>query len=123
MFKQFIYITMFTATAAFAEGDPVEGEKAYKKCAVCHTVAEGGKNGTGPNLWNIFNRGVAQGEFKYSKGFTEWAQTNTMWTPELMNEWLTDPKKLVKGTKMQYKEKDEAVRANIIAYLQSMGVK
>jgi cytochrome c len=99
-----------------------DGEKEFKKCAACHTIAEGGKNGTGPNLWNIFNRGVAQGEFKYSKGFAEWAQTNTVWTPELMNEWLTDPKKLVKGTKMQYKEKDEAARANLIAYLQSMGV-
>jgi cytochrome c2 len=45
-----------------------------------------------------------------------------MWTPELMDAWLENSKKLVKGTKMAFKEKKEAKRSDIIAYLQSMGV-
>ena len=120
--KNFIAALLLTTTVAYAEGDAAQGEKQYKKCAVCHTVEEGGKNGTGPNLYNIFGRGTGQADFKYSKGFTEWAIANPVWTDELMDVWLTDPKKMVKGTKMQYKEKDAEVRANLIAYLKSVGV-
>lgn len=120
--KHFITALLLTSSVAYAEGDAAQGEKEYKKCAVCHTVDEGGKNGTGPNLYNIFNRGTGQADFKYSKGFTEWATANPVWTEELMDIWLTDPKKMVKGTKMQYKEKDAEARANLIAYLKSVGV-
>jgi cytochrome c2 len=38
-----------------------------------------------------------------------------------MDEWLTNSKKLVKGTKMNFKEKKESKRQAIIEYLQSMG--
>ena len=119
--KNFITALLLTTTVAYAEGDAAQGEKDFKKCAVCHTVDKDGKNGTGPNLYNIFNRGTGATEFKYSKGFTEWATANSLWTLELMDVWLTDPKKMVKGTKMQYKEKDAQDRANIIAYLQTLG--
>lgn len=98
-------------------------EKSFKKCASCHSIEEGGKNKTGPNLWNVMNRGVAADEsYKYSKALTKWAEENPVWTPELMDEWLTNSKKLVKGTKMGFKEKKEKNRADIIEYLQKMGV-
>jgi len=99
----------------------VHADKAFKKCKACHSIEEGGKNKTGPNLWNIMNRGTAQGDYKYSKKFAAWAEENPQWTPELMDAWLANSKKLVKGTKMNFKEKKEAKRADIIAYLQSMG--
>lgn len=97
-------------------------DKAFKKCVACHSIEEGGKNKTGPNLWNIMNRGTGQQEdYKYSKKFAAWAEENPEWTPELMDAWLKNSKKLVKGTKMAFREKKEAKRADIIAYLQSMG--
>jgi cytochrome c len=102
--------------------DVAKGEKNFKKCVACHSIEEGGKNKTGPNLWNIMNRGTAQEDYKYSKKFLAWAEENPEWTPELMDAWLTNSKKLVKGTKMAFKEKKESKRADIIAYLQSMGV-
>lgn len=102
--------------------DVAKGEKNFKKCASCHSIEEGGKNKTGPNLWNIMNRGTAQEDYKYSKKFLAWAEENPEWTPDLMDAWLTNSKKLVKGTKMAFKEKKESKRADIIAYLQSMGV-
>lgn len=109
-------------TGVLAQGDATKGEKEFKKCMSCHSIEEGGKNKTGPNLWNVMNRGVATVEgYKYSKGLTKWSEENTEWTPELMDEWLTNSKKLVKGTKMMYKNKKEKSRADIIAYLQSMG--
>ena len=96
-------------------------DKAFKKCASCHSIEEGGKNKTGPNLWNIMNRGTAQGDYKYSKKFSAWAEENPEWTPELMHAWLENSKKLVKGTKMNFREKKEAKRQDIIDYLTKMG--
>jgi cytochrome c len=109
-------------TGVLAQGDAIKGEKEFKKCKACHSIEEGGKNKTGPNLWNVMNRGVVKVEgYKYSKGLTKWLEDNPDWTPEFMDEWLTNSKKLVKGTKMMYKNKKEKSRADIIAYLQSMG--
>ena len=100
----------------------VLADKAFKKCVACHSIEEGGINKDGPNLWNVMNRGTGQMEgYKYSKKFAAWAEENPEWTPELMDAWLKNSKKLVKGTKMAFKEKKEANRADIIAYLQSMG--
>ena len=85
-------------------------------------IEQGGKNGTGPNLWNIMHRGTGVNEdYKYSKQFLKWAEENPEWTVELMDQWLTNSKKMIKGTKMNYKEKKEEKRAEIIEYLQSMG--
>ena len=121
--------TLLTATVLFTAGcsslyaaDVAKGEKGFKKCKSCHSIAEGDKNKTGPNLWNIMNRGVGTNEdYKYSKKFAAWAEENPEWTNELMDAWLTNSKKLVKGTKMMYKEKKETKRADLIAYLHSMG--
>ena len=97
--------------------------KSFRKCVSCHTIEEGGKNKMGPNLWNIMNRGIGQMEnYKYSKKFSAWAKKNTMWSPELMDEWLTKSKSMVKGTRMNFREKRESKRAPTIVYLRSMGV-
>ena len=97
------------------------GDKSFRKCVSCHTIEEGGKNKMGPNLWNIMNRGIGQAkDYKYSKKFSAWASVNTMWTPELMNEWLTKSRNMVKGTKMSFREKKESKRAATIEYLKSM---
>lgn len=118
MFKSLIVIAALFATPVFADG-----EKEFKKCVACHSIEEGDKNKVGPNLYNIMNRGVAAKEdYKYSSQLLEWSKENPVWTPELMDQWLTDSKKLVKGTKMAYKERDEEKRAELIEYLKSMGV-
>jgi len=122
MKKLITALFVLSATAAHA-GDVVKGEKNFRKCSSCHSIEEGGRNGAGPNLWNIMNRGVAANEdYRYSKKLKAWAEDNPQWTPELMDAWLTNSGKLVKGTKMRYKEKSESKRADITAYLQSMGV-
>jgi cytochrome c len=97
--------------------------KSFRKCVSCHTIEEGGKNKMGPNLWNIMNRGIGQMEnYKYSKKFSAWASVNPMWTPSLMDEWLTKSRNMVKGTRMNFRERKESKRAATIVYLRSMGV-
>ena len=103
-------------TALMAMGDITSGEKIFKKCAACHSIAEGGKNKIGPALYNVVGRkigGVA--DYKYSKAL---ATYDKEWNFEELNGFLIKPAKWIKGTKMAYaglrKEKD---RASVIMYL------
>ena len=67
-------IMAFGPTAVFAEGDPEEGERIFRRCAGCHSIVNtegeelwprGGI--TGPNLYNVFGR-VAGTEDAYLNG-------------------------------------------------------
>ena len=114
-------VCLFASQSAFA-GDIGKGKKAFKKCASCHSIKDGGKNKSGPNLYDILNSGIATNEkFKYSKKLVSFANENPQWTTELMDAWLENSQKLVKGSKMRVKVKKEADRENLIAYFQSMG--
>ncbi|MDA9999781.1 c-type cytochrome [Amylibacter sp.] len=114
-------VCLFASQSAFA-GDIAKGKKAFIKCASCHSIDNGGKNKSGPNLYDILNRGIATNEkFKYSKKLVSFANDNPQWTPELMNLWLENSQKLVKGSKMRVEVKKETDRENLIAYFQSMG--
>ena len=103
-------------TALMAMGDVASGEKIFKKCAACHSIAKGGKNKIGPALYNVVGRQVgAINDYKYSKALVGY---NKSWTFEELNGYLIKPAKWIKGTKMAFaglrKEKD---RASVIKYL------
>ena len=113
---------LLVSSVAYAEVRliPIDS-KSFRKCVSCHTIEEGGRNKMGPNLWNIMNRGTGQAkDYKYSKKFVAWAKKNPCWTPELMDQWLTKSKSMVKGTRMSFREKKEKKRAATIEYLQTM---
>jgi len=102
--------------ALMVMGDIATGEKVFKKCAACHSIAKGGKNAIGPALYNVVGRKVgAIEDYKYSKAL---AAYDKEWTFEELNGFLLKPAKWIKGTKMAYaglrKEKD---RASVIKYL------
>lgn len=108
------------ATAAQA-ADPAQvakGATVFKQCAVCHNFKAGGAAKIGPNLWGVVGRkaGTAPG-FTYSaamKGFGK------VWTPAVLDTYLTAPAKTVPGTKMAFAGlKKPEDRAAVIAYLQT----
>ncbi len=103
----------------YAAADAVAGEKEFKACRACHKV-EDGNNGTGPHLFNIVGRAVeAVDGFRYSGALAAVADS---WGPDELNAFLADPKGFAPGTKMAYRGmKDIEDRANLIAWLESIG--
>ena len=102
--------------ALMSMGDVASGEKIFKKCAACHSIAKGGGNKIGPALYNVVGRKVgAVSDYKYSKALAGYEKS---WTFEELNGYLIKPAKWIKGTKMACaglrKEKD---RASVIKYL------
>ena len=111
-----------TAEPTFAElyaaADLAGGEKVFKKCKACHKL-EDGVNATGPSLYGIVDRGIAAVDFKFSDAL---AAVGGDWTPEVLSEFLKRPKDFAPGTKMTFSGiKSESDRANVIAYLASIG--
>ncbi len=103
-----------------ASADPVKGAAGAKACAACHDFAKGGPNKTGPDLWDVVERGIASHEgFAYSDGMK--ARSAEKWTFENLDAFLKDPKTATPKTKMAFAgvKRDQA-RADIIAYLASL---
>ena len=103
-----------------ATADIAKGEAAFKKCAACHTIAQGGPNGIGPNLWASMGKphGHVAG-FSYSDALKS---VPGNWDFEGMDKWLANPKKYAPGTKMTFAGLgNPEERANLIAYLNAQG--
>ncbi len=102
---------------------PDKGAEVFKKCAACHTIAQGGANGIGPNLWATAGEPIAAGKGGYA--FSDALKTKgagQSWTFENLNEWLKSPRKFAEGTKMTFAGLADAEdRANVIAYLNAQG--
>ncbi len=103
----------------FSEASIDSGQGVFKKCSNCHTVNEGGRNGIGPNLWNVVGRGLGAVEgFNYSSALVE---KGGVWDYEDLAKFLHKPKEYISGTKMAFgglrSDKDIA---NVLKYLQSL---
>ena len=102
--------------AIFASTSAAEGAKVFKKCAACHSIADGGKNKFGPALWGVLGRQAGSlPDYKYSKAM---AAHGKKWSFEEMNGFLIKPKDWIKGTKMSFAGlKNEKDRAAVILYM------
>jgi cytochrome c len=119
----FVAECTFAPSIAFA-GD-IDLEAAHKQfltsCGTCHVADDTGKHRQGPNLYAIFGSKSGQAkDFKYSEGLIA---ANLVYDAATLDAWLENPKNLVAGTNMAYKQKDPAKRALVIAYLQSLAPK
>ena len=104
-------IMVLLASASIADG-----EKIFKKCAACHSIAKGGSNKIGPALWGILGRQAGSiSDYKYSKAMSAHGKP---WSFEEMNSFLIKPKDWIKGTKMSFAGlKNAKDRAAVILYM------
>lgn len=102
--------------ALFASTSVAEGAKIFKKCAACHSIAEGGGNKIGPALWGVMGRPAGTiPDYKYSKAM---AAHGKNWSFEEMNGFLIKPRDWIKGTKMSFAGLKKAKeRAAVILYM------
>ncbi|MFN6978039.1 MAG: c-type cytochrome, partial [Gemmobacter sp.] len=108
--------------AAAPAGDDAllaEGAAAFRKCAACHKVGEGARNGTGPHLNGVVGR-VAGGVdgFAYSAPLKDAGAGGLVWDVAALDAFLADPKGYMPRNKMAFAGlKRESERAAVIAFL------
>lgn len=106
--------------ALLAKADVGEGQKEMEKvCSVCHSWNEGGAAKVGPNLYGIVgNIHAHMVGFNYSDGLKA---IKGPWTFDELNQWLSNPRSVVPGTRMSFAGLDSAQeRADVIDYLHTL---
>ena len=104
---------MITCGLARAEGDANRGEQIYHSCQDCHSFDD---NEVGPLHRGVVGRkaGSVVG-YNYSAALRN---SNIVWTADALDQWLTNPSKLVPGTKMFFRLNKPEDRADVIKYLE-----
>ncbi|KQY84436.1 MULTISPECIES: cytochrome c family protein [unclassified Brevundimonas] len=102
--------------APYHQADLENGRRVFARCRSCHTVAEGGPNMTGPNLYGVFGRPAgSQPKYNYS---TAVRNAGFVWDAERLDHWLENPRTFLRGTKMSFPGIPDATdRRDVIAYL------
>jgi cytochrome c len=107
-----------------SNADAAAGKEVANKCTQCHKF-EPGAESTGPSLFGMIGRKIAsEPGFKYSTGagsLTAYSEANGIWTYELFDHYIENPRKAVPGTAMNFfgikKQQD---RSNLMAYLRTL---
>jgi cytochrome c len=102
--------------AAYQTADLDNGEAKSAACKSCHTLAQGGPDMIGPNLWGVFGRKAgSKADFSYSDDLKAAGWT---WDAPRLDRWITNPRGVLPGTKMSYGGLPDARdRTDLIAYL------
>ena len=119
--KQEESVVEVAAATAFDPELAKAGKKVFKKCKSCHQVGDKAKNRSGPLLNGIVGAEAGSVEgFKYSSAIKKAKAAGLVWNEDELAQFLTKPKKYLKGTKMSFaglkKEKDTQA---VIEYLKS----
>jgi hypothetical protein len=130
-------LTFATGTLDAMAGDDADGRSLYdQECAACHFDADLPLQSLhtgdariipvmmatyGPKLRGIVGRPAGSDPaFLYSANFMAGTK-ELVWTLKLLDQFLTDSRMLVPGTRMFYRQNDVEVRRKILAYLATTG--
>ena len=102
--------------APYNQANLDNGRRVFARCRSCHTVAEGGSNMTGPNLYGVFGRQIGTREgYNYSAAAKG---AGFVWDAERLDHWLENPRTFLRGTKMSFAGIPDATdRRDVIAWL------
>lgn len=94
------------------------GERRAAICKSCHTLEQGGANGTGPNLWDIIGRPVAAtAGYRYTDALKAFGGE---WSYERLDGYLENSATYVPGTAMNQRFPKPEHRAEILVYLSTL---
>jgi cytochrome c2 len=101
--------------AQASSGDATKGAAIFDdRCSACHAIKE---DMQGPHLGGVVGRKAASASgVDYSDALKK---SGITWTPDKLDQFLTDPGKMVPGTSMPASVPDPVERRNLIAYLAS----
>jgi cytochrome c len=100
-------------------GDIAGGERMYRACAACHSLAPN-RNMTGPSLAEIWNRrsGSLPSFQRYSPALKS---AGIVWNDDTLDEWVKDPQHFIPGNTMTFPGlKDARQRADLLAFLKDV---
>lgn len=88
------------------------GEQLYQSCQDCHSLDT---NDVGPKHRGVFGRKAGTvPDYSYSAALKS---SGITWNKGTLDKWLTDPQKLVPGSKMFFHLDAAQDRADVIEYL------
>lgn len=98
---------------AATEGDAPRGQTLYEsRCVACHSLDA---SRVGPAHRGVYGRKAGSvADYAYSDALKN---SQIVWNATTLDQWLTDPEKLIPGQKMNYNVPDAQDRADVIAYL------
>ncbi|MBU6268961.1 MAG: c-type cytochrome [Sphingomonadales bacterium] len=106
------------APAAGPAGDAKAGETLFKaRCFMCHSGAPGKPSVLAPDLHGVGGRKAASTGFAYSPALKASGLT---WTKANLDTFLTNPQKLVPGTRMVISVANPKERADVVAYISQL---
>jgi cytochrome c len=111
---------IFAGAPAMA-ADAAHGQQLFRaQCGVCHQAGEGdGDGGSGPSLRGVVGRKIG-GDAAFG-GYTPILNdAKDPWTETSLGAFLADPNKDKPGTAMPIAVKNDADRADLIAYLATL---
>jgi cytochrome c2 len=100
--------------------DASHGQQQFRaQCGICHQGGDGdGDGGPGPSLRGVVGRKVGgDPNFGYTQPLTDSTES---WTADGLSTFLADPDKAKPGTAMPISVKNDADRADIVAYLATL---
>jgi cytochrome c len=88
------------AQAAGAACDVTLSNKAWSKCAACHSLTPNEAGKAGPNLYGVVGRRAGSLEsFVFSPAISK---SDIVWTVELLDAFLANPQKVVPNNRMPF---------------------
>lgn len=94
------------------------GERAFQRCAACHSMQAHDPRSPAPSLRGVFGRraGAVEG-FAYSDALRAAGRRGLVWDEAALERYLADPEAFVPGTVMPYQGGSAAERTTVIAWL------
>lgn len=103
----------------YQQGEVDNGKKLYvEHCKQCHSLNPG-SNEKGPQLMRVYGaKAGALTDYKFTDALS---QSQLTWTADNLDNYIADPRKVIKGTRMRSEPMTDAkARQDIIAYLSTL---